>query len=158
MEDWEIKDIINRQIKTNIQLAFEARTKKEFLSKMLKGSTNFDIEFDIWAENKGNKVAQYLDCFISGDSESAKYIFEPFVNRKGFQEQFSNEKERKIEINDDSFIVGIDRIPILPNTSRSIGFLKIKADFFRTEQKLSVQVATEDGSKSYLLTGKEMID
>jgi len=158
MEDWEIKDIINRQIKTRIQLSFEPRTKKEFLSKMLTGSISFDIEFDIWAENKGNKVAQYLDCFISGDSESAKYIFEPFVNRKGFQERFSNEKERKIEINDDSFIVGIDRIPILPNTSRSIGFLKIKADFFRTEQKLSVQVATEDGSKSYWITGKEMVE
>jgi hypothetical protein len=158
MDDWEIKDIINRQTKTNIQISFEPRMNKDIIDKRLSGDTNFDIEFDIWAKNEGNKVCQYLDCFISGNSESAKYIFEPFVNRAGFEVHFSNEKERKITIKNDDFIIGIDRIPILPLTSRIIGFLKIKADFIRNEAKLSMQVATEDNSKSKIIIGKTILE
>ena len=158
MEDWEIKDIINRQTKTNIQISFEPRMNKATIDRLLSGETNFDIDLDIWAKNVGNKVCQYLDCFLSGDSESAKHILEPLVNRRGFAEHFSNEKERKITIKSDDFIIGIDRIPMLPLTSRNIGFLKIRANFIRNNAQLSLQVATDDGSKTKLLVGKEIIE
>jgi hypothetical protein len=158
MDDWEIKDIINRQNKTDIQIKFVPRTSREIIDRFLKNNSNFDLELDIWAENKGNKVAQYVDCFLSGGPEAAKYIIEPFVNRNDFEHHVSNEKERKITINDDEFIIGLDRIPILPKTSRVIGFIKIKADFIGNECKLRLQVATEDGSKSKLIIGREIIE
>jgi len=158
MEDWEIKDIINRLTKTNIQICFEPRMKKEMIGKFLSGTTDIHIELDIWASNKGNKVAQFVDCFISGDSESAKCILEPSVGLIEFQSHFSNEQERKININDDDFIIGVDRIAILPNTSRKIGFLKINTNFIRKNCKLNLQIATEDGSKEKLITGKEIIE
>lgn len=158
MEDWEIKDIINRQTKTNIQIRFEPNLNKETIEKFLSGTTDIDLDLDIWAINKGNKVAQYVDCFISGDSESAKCIKKPNVGTNKFETHFSNEVERKISLNDDDFVVSVDRIAILPNTSRKIGTLRINTSFIRKNCKIDLQIATEDGSKDKIVTGKEIIE
>ena len=157
MEDWEIKDIINRQTKTNVEISFKPRMEMEFIERLLKEDSNFEIEIDTWAENRGNKVIQYLDIFLLGKSESARHIIEPLVSLQGFEEYFSNEKERVIKIKDDEFTIGVDRIPILPNTSRRIGFIKLKADFIRNNCTLDIQVATEDSFKNYSITGKEIL-
>lgn len=158
MEDWEIKDIINRQTKTNIQIEFKPVIEKNVIKNLIKKHSNTTLEFDIWANNKGTKVVKYIDCFISGDSKTAKQIIKPFVNKNGFEKLFSNEYERKLTIGDDEFVIYVDRIAILPNTSRKIGSIKIKTDFIINHCKLGIQVSTEDNTKTYVLTGKEIIE
>lgn len=158
MEDWEIKDIINRQTKTDIIIQFESMLGKETIDKFLSSTTDIDIDLDIWAINKGNKVAKYVDCFIAGDSESAKNIKKPNVGLSSFETRFSNEVERKISIDDDDFVVNVDRTAILPNTSKKIGTLRINTNFIRKNCKINLQIATEDGSKNKVITGKEIIE
>ena len=132
--------------------------KKDIIERFLSGTTDINLDLEIWALNKGNKVAQYVDCFISGDSESAKYILDPHVGTSNFEKHFSNEEERKISINDDDFVISVDRNAILPNTSRKIGTLKINTSFIRKNCKIHLQIATEDGSKEKIITGKEIIE
>lgn len=158
MDDWEIKDIINRENKTDISIRFVPFMNRDKIDSFLQRFTDFELELEIWADNKGNRVANYLDCFISGGIEASKWFIQPLSPRKEFEFHFSNEKERKIKIKEDEFVISVDRIPILPKTSRSIGSIKIKSEFVFRKCELRVQIATEDGSKNKIIIGKEILD
>lgn len=157
MDDWEIKDIINRKNKSDITIEFEPRLSKDYLEKFLAGSSVFDLELDIWARNNGNKAALLLDVFISGDANAAKCFKEPKVELKEFETTFSNRIEHKIKVNEEEFVVNINRAEILPNTSRKIGYLKLTSKFILENRNIVLQVATEDYSRSYRISGKEIL-
>lgn len=157
MDDWEIKDIINRKNISDIRIEFEPRLSKEYLDKFLAGSSVFDLELDIWANNNGNKAALLLDVFISGDTNAAKCFKEPKVKLKEFETSFSNRIEHKVKVNDEEFVVNISRAEILPNTSRKIGYLKLTSKFILESRNIVLQIATEDYSRDYRITGKEIV-
>src|SRR5690606_2763486 len=147
MDDYEIKDIINRTNKTDIKIAFEYSYGKEWVKKMAERS-NLKLTAEIWAFNKGNKVAQYLQVFISGKKDASEFIIEPYVkNGQDFQLLFSNEKERKLTISDNDYVVGIDRTPILPRTSIRIGEITFRSELLEQELGIQLLICTEDGSK-----------
>jgi len=99
-----------------------------------------------------------LNCFLSGKSEVSNLILKPRTPRDNkFELLFSNEVERKITINDDGFVVNVDRIPILPKTSRLIGELNISTSFMIKNLAINLQVATEDNSYQKIIVGNEML-
>jgi hypothetical protein len=158
MEDYEIKDIINRANKTDIEITFEVYHGKKWFKKYAE-TDNVKIKATIWAYNNGNKVAQYLQVFISGKREAADLIIEPFVtNGKNFQLLFSNEEERKITIEDTDFVVATDRIPILPKTQRQIGEITFYSNLIKQELEIELLICTEDGSKVEVIKGQEIIE
>lgn len=158
MEDWEIKDIINRLERTNIQLFFETSPPKNIINNYLESDISFDFDVHIWAENKGNKVVKYLHCFINAPHETAKNIIVPVVNQDTFQKVFSNEKQRKITIYQEEVVIGVERAPILPNTSINLGMLKLRSDFIRDNCELGIQIATDDNSKNIFVNAKDIFN
>jgi len=153
MEDWEIKDIINRLSKTQFKLRFETNTLKRLLKKWLTPK----IEIEIWVENSGNKIIEYLDCYISGNSTTSKNISNPYVNGD-FEKYFSNIVEREVTIGNDTFILNSERVVILPNTSRKIGVIEIFENFITDNNELVFQVSTEDNVQYFKYQGKEIIE
>jgi hypothetical protein len=153
MEDWEIKDIINRLTKTQVKLFFETTPPKSFLKRHLVPS----IQIRIWVHNSGNKVIKYVDCYISGNADTAKNITEPYVTGS-FQKHFSNIVEREVTIGEDSFIISSEREVILPNTSRKIGEIVIREEFITDNTELNFQISTEDNVKNFKYKGKEIIE
>jgi len=157
MDDYEIKDIINRANKTDIEISFEVHHGKEWFKRYTE-TDNKRIEATIWAYNNGNKVAQYLQVFVSGKKEASGFIIEPSVARgQNFQLLFSNEEKRKITINDNDSVIAIDRNPILPGTKRQIGEITFYSDLIRQELEIELIICTEDGSKIEVIKGQEFI-
>jgi len=158
MEDYELKDIINRTNKTDIRISFEPDIGENLYSKFIEEGKSFDIGTKIWANNIGNQVTQFLEVYITGDGEVANFILEPLIeNGKDFELNFSNGKERKITVNEDDFIIGTERIPILPKTSRMVGKIKFHSKLILNDMEISIQISTEDGSKFIKLKGKEIM-
>ena len=158
MEDWEIKDIINRQTKTNIDIYFESRPSKKTIEKRIRENQDFSFDLIIWAENKGTKITHYLSCFITGDSKAAKNIMYDEVGDNSFEIIFSNEVERKIQINNDEYVISVDRLPILPSTSRRIGTIKVDGNFIRDNNTITLQIATDDNNKYVDIKGKDLLE
>jgi len=153
MEDWEIKDVINRLERTDVQLEYMPPLQ------FLKEHPEIDmpeIRIDIWVRNVGNKVIKYLDCYMTADSGAAKNIKKP-SKYHAFEEHFSNIIEREITIKSESFVVNSERAVILPNTSRKIGFIVIWNGFIKDNNTLVFQVSTEDNVKTTSYTGIEII-
>lgn len=158
MDDYEIKDIINRANKTDIVISFENYHGKEWFKKYAE-TDNVKITASIWAYNNGNKVAQYLQVFISGKKEAADFIITPHVpTGKNFQLLFSNEEERKVTISDSDFVIGTDRSPILPRTQRNIGEITFYSNLIRKELEIELLICTEDGSRIEIIKGLEIIE
>lgn len=155
MEDWEIKDVINRLDRTDVQLEFEYTPPLKFLKEHPDIETP-EIKIDIWIRNTGNKVIKYLDCYMSGDSETAKNLKTPF-KQYAFEEQFSNIIEREITIKSETFVVNSERAVILPNTARKIGHIVIRNNFIKDNNTLTFQISTEDNVKTITYKGKEII-
>ncbi|ALR29109.1 transcriptional regulator [Chryseobacterium sp. IHB B 17019] len=155
MDDWEIKDIINRTSKTQVNLVFKANTPKKFLLKMLTPK----IVIGIYIENTGNKIIQYLDCFVNGKKDSSKFIIKPKVsNDKDFQIPFSNTIEREISLGAETFTINTERIPILPKTYTRIGEIELKEEFINENLTLTFQISTEDNVEFFEYTGMEIIN
>ncbi|QIY83001.1 ATP-binding protein [Chryseobacterium sp. NEB161] len=158
MEDYEIKDIINRTNTTDIEIEFLNFHGKEWFKKYAE-SDDVNIKTEIWAYNRGNKIAQNLQVFISGTKESSYFIIEPNVeNHKDYQLLFSNEEERKLTINDNDFIIGTDRFAILPRTRRKIGDITFKSNLIKDNHEIELLICTEDRSKLINLKGQEIVD
>ena len=154
MEDFEIKDIINRLSKTEVQIKFDFSIPKRILR-----TPPYPITFDvsIWIHNSGNKVVKYLDCYMTGDSATSNNITRPRVNGD-FEKHFSNIVEREATIGDDTIIISSERAVILPNTSRKIGTIRLRGEFLTEENTLSFQLSTEDNVKYFKYTGIELIE
>ena len=74
MEDWEIKDIINRRNTSNVNILFEKKdnTPLEMIKDWVNRKLGLDVRYNIIAHNRGGKVAHMVNVFISGDEEVAK--------------------------------------------------------------------------------------
>jgi hypothetical protein len=156
MEDWEIKDIINRLSKTQVDLHFTYSPPKSFLEKHPDMPV---IGIEIWAFNAGNKVIKYLDCYITGNADTAKNINKPYV-KGDFEKHYSNVVEREATIGEDTFVISSEREVILPNTSIKIGHIEISNLFIKEENTIKFQLSTEDNVKyiKYIkYKGKEII-
>ncbi|AEV31550.1 putative transcriptional regulator with HTH domain [Owenweeksia hongkongensis DSM 17368] len=157
MDDWEIKDIINRQNRTDIKIDFVPRIPKEFLKRRLESGIEFNINFEVRAFNKGTLISKYLDIFIYGDQDTAKYFSSHPLQTPDYQVHFSNEEKREIEVGDNKFVIGTDRLPILPNVIRSIGHIELSSLFIIEDCSFKIQVSTEDGTYMKKVTRSDLV-
>lgn len=158
MDDYEIKDIINRANKADIVISFENYYGKKRFREYAE-TDNVKITAYIWAYNNGNKVAQYIQVFMSGKKDVANFILTPRVAKgQDFQLLFANTEERKVTISDNDFVIGTDRHPILPRTKRQIGEITFYSNLIRQELEIELLICTEDGSKIELIKGQQIIE
>jgi hypothetical protein len=160
MVDWEIKDIINRQTKSNIKIEFipkDERTDVKFISKM----SHIPILFDIRAVNVGQRAVKFCDLMIYGDEIAASYIQpEPKLlpNKKVFELYFTNEQDYKVTLNEKEFVINSQRMVILPNTFRKIGEIKIISGFIRDNIKLHLSTSLDDNRIQKKIIGEQILE
>ncbi|MEN7549309.1 ATP-binding protein [Rapidithrix thailandica] len=150
MEDWEIKDIINRLARTQVKLSFE------YNPSIITEHTK-TITISIWVHNIGSKVIKYLDCIVYGDPCAAENISKPFCdNFSPVDIHFSNLIVNKVTIDNNTFETNSYREVILPNIKCKIGHLEIKKEFVKEDNKLTFQISTEDNVEYIPFNGKEI--
>ncbi len=160
MDDWEIKDIINRENKAIVDVYFRPRFPTAFFDFYISEKRT-KMSFDIIATNVGNKVVKYVDCLIMG-KEEVSYNIIPIPNllkeRNYFELYFSNEVEYKITLEENEIVINTQRMAILPQTYRRIGEIEIYSDFFIDNQQLRLTIALDDNRISKKVSGKNIID
>lgn len=159
MEDWEIKDIINRQTRTQVDIKFYPHFNKNQYSYLIRSRTA-KLKFNIVAINAGNKVVEYVDFMIAGKPQTADTITtRPNIFNTGYFElYFKNEIVHKAKIADEEFTFNIQRLAILPSTIRKIGEIEFYSSFFIDKHKMLLTVSTNDNIKRYHVEGEELIE
>lgn len=150
MEDWEIKDIINRQTKTLIKVFFRPNFDGTMFDTYLK-HRGFPMEFDILALNKCNKVVKYCDVMLLGRESVAEKISPQPQLVKGanyFELYYSNEEIEQAYIGGENVTVYKDRFAILPETFRMLGKVTFLSDFFIDNNEIAVTVSMDDNRTS----------
>lgn len=139
MEDWEIKDVINRKSKTNIRLDFRKGSEFLGLIKEILWLRN-NIKVDVFAINAGDKAVNILECYMQGDKTAAKAIYQ-VANNKEFERKFSNKGA-----------------PILSNVEMKIGSFVIHPKFITDNPILNFHVSTDDSYRCFEIGIEEIIE
>lgn len=140
MEDWEIRDVMNRNSTSKVSLYFRTDDPNRFLAKL-----NNNLKVELWVSNEGDKVVEYLECYMTGDSRIARQIKRPDVCGN-FEEYFSNNLEHQYQLGDKLVTIGVSRQAILPSTSKRIGIFEVTTAFPKSDLILSFQISTEDNT------------
>jgi hypothetical protein len=145
MDDWELKDIINRKNKSEIIVWFEPQIEKKIFADFCQRE-NIKLRFDIWLQNVGNKAAEYIDLYLIGKKEDAHLFSDPKPNEfdTTFEIPYTNEIHHKVTIQDDEFVVNIQRIPLLPRISKLFGRITILSDYLAQNKEIEIVISTED--------------
>lgn len=158
MDDWEIKDIINRKNKSQIIIGLRPRFSLQAYEGYIK-HTGIKMVFDIIATNSGNKVVEYVDCMIVGNEAASKEISPaPPIERGYFELYYTNEEEYKINLKGDDYVVNSRRHAILPSTYRVIGKITFFSDFFKDNHKIGITVTMDDNRIFLKRDAKEFVD
>lgn len=147
MDDWEIKDVINRVQQTKVTITLRPKEKKETLESILNMvGIKKNLEFDVVARNEGNKVIKYLDCFFYLSQEQASSVVSPKPSKYKDHSQigFSNVDTRSFIIEGKEVTLSKDRFVILPKTWRVIGKLIIEPKLAKESPSIKISVSTED--------------
>ncbi|HVM87917.1 MAG TPA: ATP-binding protein [Puia sp.] len=160
MEDWEIKDIINRQTRTIAQVRLMPKFNKKFELDFhaIRGRT---FGFDIVASNTGIKAIMLLDCMFATKEQEVATMFVPTIGfnlRNDIYElRYDNSYEPPAMFASTEVTLKSDRKPILGLTYLRIGQVDIYSDFFIDNRRVQVTVVTEDNRVSETLAGMELI-
>lgn len=142
MDDWEIKDIINRQSKPDIEISFNIFKEKGILG-MPMPTGNFNIEIKL--NNKSKIGANYINCFIEIPKEAGVFIrtpqLIPFNNV--YQLFFTNKEDTVFSIGKTAITLPGVFNPLLPNVIRTIGVFSATPQFFSKDFSFKCMVATE---------------
>jgi hypothetical protein len=143
MDDWEIKDIINRQNKSKILVWLEP-SDHTFI--VMKSQADSKINLSLWIQNAGNRMAEYVDVFICGKLENAKCFFvpKPAKFEDSFEVHINNEISHKIPLEDKEFTINIQRRPILPKVSILLEEIVVSSNSIINNIDLEIIISTED--------------
>jgi hypothetical protein len=150
MEDWEIKDIINRQTKGMIKVHFRPNFDLAMFDLYIE-TGSVPMSFDILASNVCNKVIKYCDVRILGRSNVAEQISpQPDMIRGAsyFELYYSNEEIEQAYIGGEDVTVHKSRSPILPLTFINIGEIVFLCVFFMNDNQVAVTVSMDDNRTS----------
>jgi len=156
MDDWEIKDIINRQTKTQVQIKFRPRFPAGHADIWMAHDTVVPMEYDVIATNTGQLVIHHVDFMIAGSAAAADYIYDSTVKNNQVEHYYTNEIQHKIEIDGNESVINIQRMPILSHTYRVIGQVKFSSAFLKSDHQLTLTAVTDDNRTTQKLTGKEI--
>ena len=155
MEDWEVKDVINRSNKPIIEINLFANINSDILSK-LNGSK---YELQVVLKNVGNVGAQQIECFIEMESEMAKFIKSPRpISGNNITQVFlSNRKENKIKIGESEGVISVQYESLLPQIWRELGRVQVRKGLFDEDIELKCYVSTESGMTEKTFKIKDII-
>ncbi|MBS1661875.1 MAG: ATP-binding protein [Bacteroidetes bacterium] len=158
MEDWEIKDIINREQRTipsvRLRPKFNARFVLDF-----QPNRGRSLDFDIIAYNKGLKVITLLDFMLITTETAAKRFIPQIPFKHSVNEAyFTNEIENTVELEGQTVVLNKQRMPILTKTYRQIGSISIYTDFFIDNTEVTFIICTDDNRIVEKLKGKEILE
>lgn len=144
MEDWEVKDVINRANKPIIDIIIYGVKNPD-----LKHPENvYEYELLIVLKNNGNIGAQQIEVYVEFEKNLFAFIKKPkpVVIDKRIQVRFNNRKDNKIVIENREIITSSYFQPLLPQVFREIGTIEIKESFLKKDIKFLCHVATEFGT------------
>lgn len=145
MEDWEVKDVINRGLKPEVELIFSAVKDNNYLS--INNITYGCYDINIKVHNKGKVSANYLNCFIEIEKNLKEYILGTYnlteTSSEHIQIMFDNKQENRIKIGNEWVFFPTVYDPILPSVIKNIGTIKVKKSLLNTHSLLTCQVSTE---------------
>jgi hypothetical protein len=161
MEDWEIKDIINRQMRTAAEVRLVPRFTKTF-ELDFHPKAGKTLSFDVVARNTGIKAVMLLDCLFATKDETVARQFIPQIpynhRTRIHESSFSNDYSPPISLGGGpSMSFRRPREPILGHTYAVIGQLDIYTDFFIDSMAIQVTVVTEDNRTNQTFNGQELI-
>lgn len=157
MYDYEVKDVINRGNKTNIELILRPQGGSEFIKKVIlePEGGSIKIKCDVVALNVGNIIAEHVQIYIAGGKKEAELIMEPFVKRgEKFEIQYSNKIETKLP--DSQVEIEGPIRPVLPGTLLNLGEFDFFGALIVDNLKLTIQISTEDGVKKQEYEGEQI--
>lgn len=145
MEDYEVRDVMNRNILTNVKIGFRFAHGQKYFEQFAKSSA-YRFEFEVIAINEGTKVCNYIDCYIGGNDKVFALVEtnHKLNSNKKFEIGYDNEIEHTAEFEGNSFTLNYQRIPIGPSTTRTLGRFIINSDFFVQNLSLNVAISTDD--------------
>lgn len=154
MDDWEVKDVINRQSKPKIHVALSAYPES-ILFDSIKTSS-FDI--DVLIHNLGMVGANYINCFIEIDKGATKYINtpRPTIFDNYIQIAFSNKEEQKLKIGEQTIVLPSFYDPLLPLVYKTIGKIHVRKGFLENDFNIKCKVATESTFAEFGFKSKEI--
>jgi hypothetical protein len=157
MDDWEIKDIINRVTRTQAFLRLKKSRHFDFQMKA-NPPKGLKMEFEVQLVNVGMKAITIVECFVKGNSTINNNLISP---KAEFDEEFvewnfNNERSFSAAIGGSEFIINTQRIPILPHTFHVLGNIELYSDFFINKGKLNLTITTEDNVFKEVVTGEEI--
>lgn len=156
MDDWEIKDIINRKNRTQAKVTFRPVFPKGHADIWMANNIAVPMKFNIIITNVGQLVIHHVDFMIAGGPQAVDYIIGSNLKNGKIEEYFTNEIERKITIGDDEFVINTQRMPILSYTFRKIGDIEFSSEFLKSDNKVRITIVTDDNRSTVKLTGKEI--
>lgn len=139
MDDWELKDIINRQNKPDIEISLTVKPLQS-----LGARTTITSDITVFLSNKGMIAANYINCFVEIQPELMSCIISPqfsFYNNK-YQAYFENKTANKLIPNTTMFMPA-PYDPLLPNVTKPIGTIRVHQRFFSVNSYIKCMVATE---------------
>ncbi|WP_299110080.1 ATP-binding protein [uncultured Tenacibaculum sp.] len=141
MDDWEVKDVINRASKPKINIVLSAYPESVLLNSIK--TNNFEISLMI--HNLGMVSANYINCFIEIDKEAKRYIRtpEPTIYQDYIQVIFSNREEQQFKVGEQSVTLPGFYDPLLPLVYKTLGKIRVSKRFFENEFNIKCKVATE---------------
>ena len=157
MDDYEIKDVINRGNKTILKIEFDPIMGKTKLSDFLNQKLNFRIEFEIKIHNYGNIMARHYAVLMYVNEDAKKQIIKPIpqkLDHDNYQLFFSNEVERKIKLDGIEYVINTERIPILPGTLLYLDKIEINSEFIYKNYELVIFISSEDGNRQVNINGE----
>lgn len=154
MEDWEVKDVINRGNKPKIDISLYANK----IFDKLNESSPPKCELLVVLKNSGNIGVQHIECFLEMDLEMRSFIIKPRpVANKKLQVFLSNKKENKVKLGESEAVISIYYQPLLPEVWREIGRVDVRQTLFQKDIMIKCLVSTEYGMSQKQFKLKDII-
>lgn len=155
MDDWEIKDLINRGNKPEIDCMMEVKHLNLGFETLITSR----IEVSVKIFNKGMVAANYVNCFIEFDKRAKKYIVdESLAEHSDFiQLMFYNKHQTTFTVGNQSHTIASSNYdPLLPMVFTELGSFKVKKGFLENEFSICCKIATESTYNEFHFKSNEI--
>lgn len=139
MDDWEIKDILNRQNRPDIEITLAVNPVFD-----IKGQVPGCNDIVVFLNNKGMVAVNYINCFVQMPPQLQPWILSPrfYYLNNTYQAYFVN-KESNVMIPNTGISLPAPYDPLLPGVIKPIGTIRVNTALFTSDALIRCIVATE---------------
>ena len=144
MDDWEVKDVINRSTKPIIEVILKAH-KNRYIDRVLTGSPS---QIKLLMRNTGNSAVSHINCYLLIDKKYGALLGESAfqINGNLIQLTITNKVFNTIKINGEESVISTSTMPLLPGgVLTEIGFVSVKPDLIKEDLNIHCIINTEFG-------------